>query len=194
MILGTAAYMSPEQAAGAPVDRRADIWSYGVVLWEMLSGQRLFGGETVVHTLADVLRSSIDFDRLTAPAPIKHLLRRCLDRDAKTRLRDIGEARVAIARYLADPKSVTEASRAPRHAYQWLGWAMAAVLATIAIVGWLRPRPAAPDASLGGSGLCDRSDGRKAHARRRPACHPPDLARRVGGDLLWRHRRALRCR
>ena len=67
MILGTAAYMSPEQAAGAPVDRRADIWSYGVVLWEMLSGQRLFGGETVVHTLADVLRSSIDFDRLTAP-------------------------------------------------------------------------------------------------------------------------------
>ena len=147
MILGTAAYMSPEQAAGAPVDRRADIWSYGVVLWEMLSGQRLFGGETVVHTLADVLRSSIDFDRLTAPAPIKQLLRRCLDRDAKTRLRDIGEARVAIARYLADPKSVTEASRAPRHAYQWLGWAMAAVLATIAIVGWLRPRPAAPDAA-----------------------------------------------
>ena len=71
MILGTAAYMSPEQAAGAPVDRRADIWSYGVVLWEMLSGQRLFGGETVVHTLADVLRSSIDFDKLTAPAPIK---------------------------------------------------------------------------------------------------------------------------
>ena len=147
MILGTAAYMSPEQAAGAPVDRRADIWSYGVVLWEMLSGQRLFGGETVVHTLADVLRSSIDFDRLTAPAPIKHLLRRCLDRDAKTRLRDIGEARVAIARYLADPKSVTEVSRAPRQAYQWLGWAMAAVLATIAIVGWLRPRPAAPDAA-----------------------------------------------
>ena len=70
-ILGTAAYMSPEQAAGASVDRRADIWSYGVVLWEMLSGQRLFGGETVVHTLADVLRSSIDFDKLTAPAPIK---------------------------------------------------------------------------------------------------------------------------
>ena len=147
MILGTAAYMSPEQAAGAPVDRRADIWAYGVVLWEMLSGQRLFVGETVVHTLADVMRRSIDFDGLTAPAPIKHLLRRCLDRDAKTRLRDIGEARVTIARYLADPNSVTEASRAPRHAYQWLGWAMAAVLATIAIVGWLRPRPAAPDAT-----------------------------------------------
>ena len=57
MILGTAAYMSPEQAAGSPLDRRADIWSFGVVLWEMLSGRRLFGGDTVAHTLADVLRS-----------------------------------------------------------------------------------------------------------------------------------------
>ena len=64
MILGTAAYMSPEQAAGTPVDRRADIWAFGVVLWEMLSGQRLFGGDTVVHTLADVLRRSIEFDTL----------------------------------------------------------------------------------------------------------------------------------
>ena len=57
MILGTAAYMSPEQASGRPVDKRADIWSFGVVLFEMLSGQRLFGGETVAHTLADVLRA-----------------------------------------------------------------------------------------------------------------------------------------
>ena len=81
MILGTAAYMSPEQAAGTPVDRRADIWAFGVVLWEMLSGQRLFGGDTVVHTLADVLRRSIEFDKLDVPAPIKTLLRRCLDRD-----------------------------------------------------------------------------------------------------------------
>ena len=103
MILGTAAYMSPEQAAGTPVDRRADIWAFGVVLFEMLSGQRLFGGDTVAHTLADVLRRSIEFDRLDVPAPIKTLLRRCLDRDAKTRLRDIGEARVAIARYLRGP-------------------------------------------------------------------------------------------
>ena len=97
VIMGTAAYMSPEQAAGTPVDRRADIWSYGVVLWEMLSGQRLFGGDTIAHTLADVLRTPIDFDKSAAPAPVKNLLRRCLDRDVKTRLRDIGEARVAIA-------------------------------------------------------------------------------------------------
>ena len=103
VILGTAAYMSPEQAAGTPVDRRADIWSYGVVLWEMLSGRRLFGGDTIAHTLADVLRGPIDFEKVTAPAPIKNLLRRCLDRDVKTRLRDIGEARVTIGKYLSDP-------------------------------------------------------------------------------------------
>ena len=147
MILGTAAYMSPEQAAGTPVDRRADIWAFGVVLWEMLSGQRLFGGDTVVHTLADVLRRSIEFDKLDVPAPIKTLLRRCLDRDAKTRLRDIGEARVAIAKYLADPASGTEVPRRPRPAYQWVAWAAAAVLAMIAVVGWLRPRPAATGAT-----------------------------------------------
>ena len=143
MILGTAAYMSPEQAAGTPVDRRADIWAYGVILWEMLSGQRLFGGDTVVHTLADVLRRSIEFDKLDVPAPINTLLRRCLDRDAKTRLRDIGEARVAIAKYLIDPASGTEVPRRPRPVYRWVAWAAAAVLATIAVVGWLRPRPAA---------------------------------------------------
>ena len=64
MILGTAAYMSPEQASGRPVDKRADIWSFGVVFFEMLSGQRLFGGETIAHTLADVLRTPIDAGKL----------------------------------------------------------------------------------------------------------------------------------
>jgi eukaryotic-like serine/threonine-protein kinase len=147
MILGTAAYMSPEQAAGAPVDRRADIWSYGVVLWEMLSGQRLFGGDTVVHTLADVLRRSIEFDTVDAPTPIKILLRRCLDRDPKTRLRDIGEARVAIEKYLTDPASGTEVPRRPRPVYPWLAWAAAAVLAIVAVVGWLRPPPVAAGAT-----------------------------------------------
>ncbi len=142
VILGTAGYMSPEQAAGTPVDRRADIWSYGVVLWEMLSGHRLFGGDTIAHTLADVLRGSIDFDKLTAPAPIKNLLRRCLDRDAKTRLRDIGEARVAIAKYLADPESATEVPRQAKARSTWVVWAAAAaVLAVLAVVDWLRPRP-----------------------------------------------------
>ena len=110
MIMGTAAYMSPEQASGKPVDKRADIWSFGVVLWEMLTGKRLFEAETISHTLADVLRGPIDFEGLPkeTPAPIRDLLRRCLDRDVKTRLRDIGEARVTIAKCLANPESGTE--------------------------------------------------------------------------------------
>ena len=114
VILGTAAYMSPEQAAGKPVDKRADIWSFGVVLWEMLTGRRLFDGETVSHTLADVLRSEIDFRPLPpdTPQPIRALLRRCLDRDVKARLRDIGEARVALQRYLLDPAAAREATAA----------------------------------------------------------------------------------
>src|ERR1700682_4724164 len=97
MIMGTAGYMSPEQAAGQTVDKRSDIWSFGVVLWEMLVGQRMFTGSTVAHILAAVLQSPIDFEKLPKETPrsIRDLLKRCLDRDVKTRLRDIGEARIA---------------------------------------------------------------------------------------------------
>jgi serine/threonine-protein kinase len=78
VILGTAAYMSPEQASGRAVDKRSDVWSSGVVVWEMLTGRRLFEAETVSHTLADVLRAEIDFDRLpgATPAPVRQLLGR----------------------------------------------------------------------------------------------------------------------
>jgi len=98
IVLGTAAYMSPEQASGKVVDKRADVWSFGVVLLEMLTGQRLFEGETMAHTLADVLRGPLDFSRLPADTPtaIRELLRRCLTRDVKKRTRDIGDARIAI--------------------------------------------------------------------------------------------------
>src|ERR1035437_514179 len=96
VLMGTAAYMSPEQASGKPVDKRADIWSFGVVLWELLTGHRLFESETVSHTLAEVLRGPINFDQSPreTPAAIRGLLRRCLDRNPKNRLRDIGEARI----------------------------------------------------------------------------------------------------
>ena len=110
MILGTAAYMSPEQAAGKPVDKRSDIWSFGVVLWELLSGQRLFDGETISHTLADVLRAPVDFSKLPKETPraIRDLLQRCLNRDPKRRLRDIGEARIAIEEALNRPEREVE--------------------------------------------------------------------------------------
>src|SRR5262249_19232250 len=81
LILGTAAYMAPEQAAGKPVDKRADIWSFGVVLWEMLAGRSLFGGgETVSHVLADVLRAPLDVGVVPA-GPLRQLVQRCLDRE-----------------------------------------------------------------------------------------------------------------
>ncbi len=98
IILGTAAYMSPEQARGRPVDKRADIWSFGVVLYEMLTGQRLFTGETVTDVLAAVVRQEIAWDALppATPPALRQLVRRCLERDAARRLRDIGEARIAI--------------------------------------------------------------------------------------------------
>jgi serine/threonine protein kinase len=98
VILGTAAYMSPEQARGRPVDKRADIWGFGVVLFEMLTGNRLFPGETWSDTLAGVLTREIDWARLpvaTSPG-VRRLLRRCLERDSRKRLRDIGDARADL--------------------------------------------------------------------------------------------------
>ena len=97
--------MAPEQARGEAVDKRADIWAFGVVLWEMLCGRRLFGGATTSDTLTNVLRAELDFDKLPAGTPIsiRRLLRRCLERDRKNRLQAIGDARLEIEEYLADP-------------------------------------------------------------------------------------------
>ena len=110
VILGTAAYMSPEQARGKAVDKRADIWSFGVVLFEMLSGRRLFAGETVSDTLAAVLKTDPDWALLprSTPSGVTGLLRRCLERDPKQRLRDIGEAR-----YHLEPSAVRASSSPP---------------------------------------------------------------------------------
>ena len=154
LILGTAAYMSPEQAAGKPADKRADIWSFGVVLWEMLTGQRLFGdGESTSHVLADVLRAPIDFNRIPA-GPLRELLRRCLDRNVKTRLRDIGEARVILSRPV-DPPVVVRDVVAPRRSVV-VPWAVAALLAVaIGVEDWAPWRseperaPVRLDVSLG---------------------------------------------
>lgn len=96
MIMGTAAYMSPEQARGKPIDKRADIWAFGVVLFEMLTGRRLLSGETVSDVLAAVLTRDPDFASLPAvtPRPVRQLLARCLAHDPRQRLRDMGDARL----------------------------------------------------------------------------------------------------
>ena len=114
IILGTAAYMSPEQARGRAVDKRADIWAFGVVLYEMLTGRRPFGGETVSEILAAVIKDRPDLDALgpDVPAAIRGLIDRCLRRDPRERLRDIGDALHGIEETRADetPAAVTRSS------------------------------------------------------------------------------------
>ncbi len=130
VILGTAGYMSPEQARGTPVDKRADIWSFGVVLYELLTGRPTFRGETVSDTLAAVLKTDPDWSALPAGAPL-HLLRRCLERDRKQRLRDIGDARLEIDEILhappAQPFAPAPAAVLPK-SRERLAWAAAAAL------------------------------------------------------------------
>ena len=98
VILGTAAYMSPEQAKGRQADKRSDVWAFGAVLYEMLSGQRAFKGDDIADMIAAVLRQDVDWTALPAstPAPVRRLIARCLDRDVRQRLRDIGEARIVL--------------------------------------------------------------------------------------------------
>ncbi len=107
IILGTAAYMSPEQAKGKNADRRADIWSFGVVLFEMLSGKQAFGGETVSDSLAAIIKDVPDWSQLPARTPRKivDLLQRCLQKDPKQRLQAIGDARIAIDEAIANPRA-----------------------------------------------------------------------------------------
>ncbi len=134
LILGTAAYMAPEQARGMSVDRRADIWSFGVVLWEMLTGRKLFEGHTVSDVLASVLKEAPDLDALPSDTPlhVHRLIGRCLDKDPTRRLRDIGEARIALdgpgEEIKASDGEMEQPSTGRR---RWFPWA-AAGLATVA--------------------------------------------------------------
>ncbi len=127
VILGTAAYMAPEQARGRTVDKRADIWAFGVVLFEMLAGQRLFTGDTISDTLASVLKTDPDWTALPAstPARIVELLRRCLKKEPRERLRDIGDARLE----LSEPAETMPASPPE---VQHRGWKMATFVSTTA--------------------------------------------------------------
>jgi serine/threonine-protein kinase len=154
VILGTAAYMAPEQAKGLPVDKRADVWAFGVLVWEMLSGRRLFSGDSVADTLAAVLRGEIDFGALPAesPAALRQLLRRCLARNPKNRLHDVADARIVLDEVLSGrPQEEAPAlppPPGPRRAGNALAWpaALVAVAALAAGAGWLARRPDASPA------------------------------------------------
>jgi serine/threonine-protein kinase len=124
-ILGTAAYMSPEQARGKVVDKRADIWAFGVVLYEMLTGERLFEGETFSDTLIEVATKEPNWERV--PAGTQRLLRRCLEKDPRRRLRDIGDAWFA----LGDAPPVEKVEAVPSRLWQGarLAWCVAGLLA-----------------------------------------------------------------
>jgi serine/threonine-protein kinase len=144
VILGTAAYMSPEQARGKPVDKRSDVWSFGALLHEMLTGRQLFEGETVSDVLAAVLTREPDWSALptATPAPVRRLLQRCLVRDPKQRLRDIGEARIALT---APPGATDTAPPLPRRGSRTTALLaiLGAALAAVAGYALRGPAPAA---------------------------------------------------
>ena len=154
MILGTAAYMAPEQARGQAVDKRADLWAFGCLVYEMLTGRRAFGGDQVNDTMAVVLRGEPDWAVLPAdtPASIRRMLRRCLEKDRKRRLADAADARLEIeAAHATDDAGVAAAPRRARGlAVPIVATAIVALL-TGAAIAWLTTpsaRPAAPVARL----------------------------------------------
>jgi eukaryotic-like serine/threonine-protein kinase len=150
VLLGTAAYMSPEQAKAKPVDRRADIWAFGCVLYEMLTGKMAFSGETVTDTLAAIIKEEPDWSRLPAGTPVRVrlLLQRCLQKDPKQRLRDIGDARISLEEVLsgaAEQSSVVAMPIAAPVWYRALPWVVAACFAiALAVVAGIHFRAASP--------------------------------------------------
>jgi len=151
VLLGTAAYMSPEQAKAKTLDRRADIWAFGCVLYEMLTGKQAFTGETVTDTLASIIKEEPGWKLLPSGTPmrVRVLLQRCLQKDPKQRLRDIGDARISLDEVLSGAPDPAVASAPAVSAPLWsraLPWAIG--LLTVAVTGiaiWnLKPLPARP--------------------------------------------------
>jgi eukaryotic-like serine/threonine-protein kinase len=155
-IIGTAAYMAPEQAKGRPVDRRADVWAFGCVLYEMLTGHKVFEGETVSDVLAAVIKSEPDWSALPAetPPPIQRLMRRCLQKDVRQRLQAIGDARIAIEEVVSSGEldgpevgvssgGTLEARRASRlrRALPWALGVTSILFAAIAAYFMFQPKP-----------------------------------------------------
>ena len=151
VIMGTAPYMSPEQAKGRPIDKRTDIWAFGCVLFEMLAGKRAFGGDTVAEALASVLNGTPDWDAIpeTTPFLITRLVRRCLERDRRERIPDSGMARLEIADALkspvGEPSGATDSAQGVSTRSPAVAWGVAGLMAVCAIglgILW-------PDATVG---------------------------------------------
>jgi len=148
MILGTAAYMSPEQARGRTVDRRADIWAFGAVLFEMLTGARAFGGEDLAETIGAVIHKEPEWSRLPAATPtsVRTVVRRCLQKDPKQRLRDIGDVRLALDGAFetdAPPMLTPATSSRPRGRLTWM-FATALLALATPMAWYMKPRPELP--------------------------------------------------
>jgi serine/threonine protein kinase len=147
VMLGTAGYMSPEQARGKPVDRRTDLWAFGCVLFEMLTGEKLFVGETLSDSIARILEREPDIDRLrqTVPHSIRELLHRCLAKDRNKRLRDAGDAWLVLENWepgATEPAEV-ETSHRPRRLWPLAAVAIGGLLVGALLIQGLRPEPLA---------------------------------------------------
>jgi len=187
VIMGTAGYMSPEQARGHQVDKRADIWAFGVVVHELLTGKQLFEGPTVSDTLASVLRQEPDFTAV--PAQLRRLVRSCLVRDPRLRMRDIGDARLMLE---DSPESTAAVGARQSRLFVWTTAAMAVVALLLAGALWRASRPVDRplirlNAQLDANAIYDRfvtaaisSDGtRIAYKIRAGGGGPPQLATRL---------------
>jgi Tol biopolymer transport system component len=145
VILGTAAYMSPEQIRSRPVDKKTDVWSFGCVLYEFLTGTRAFHGETVSDTLAQILKGEPDWRRLPPETPgrIRILLRHCLEKDAGKRFRDIGDAAIEVSDALGEPSGVeTAPARRQIRSWMWatlIGGPLLAIVLTTLVTSRFRP-------------------------------------------------------
>jgi len=192
MILGTAAYLSPEQAHGKPTDRRADIWAFGAVLYEMLTGKQAFKGESVSDTLASVLKEDPNWDALpqATPSAIRKLVRRCLNKDRKQRLQSIGDARITIEEVLSGASQESDMPvAASRSRWPWAAAAAVLVLAVAGAAVWvLRPAPDQPMLQM----EITPPEGQKLVATLTPFALSPDgrrlafLATDKGGKrMLW---------
>ena len=194
LIAGTVGYMSPEQARGKVVDKRTDIWAFGCVLFEMLSGKMAFEGDTVTDTIAAILERDPDWSTLPADTPraVRRLMQRCLEKDPKKRLRDIGDARVEIDQIIQSPNEDIDADIAVHQSRTWRRRARLAIaggaVAALSAAG-LAVFALSRDSARGGRQSRRPDDGRSARKIRRLVPSSTRRSRSPRTGHIWRSRR-----